>query len=365
MEEHLRGLRVLDLSLWQPGHTATQLLADLGADVLKIEPPGGDRERVMPDRVANYYLHKRSLVLDLKKDEDRARLHALVADAEVLVEGYRPGVAARLGAGYEQLRAINPALVYCSITGFGQTGPLADAPGHEHNYQAVAGAFVIPKDGGHPVGAKPLVGDQGAGTAAAFAILAAVISARRTGQGEHIDVSMADVIASWVAPAGNIGGKARADDPGSGPKPPGIGEFVTADGKYVVLGIFSEDHFWDRLCHKLGLETAIGLDMGQRAARSAELRALLAGKFAERNRDDLVEDLIAVGLPISPILSREEALDHPHFVARGLFGPGPDGTRRVAHPILYRERPARRPGRPTEVGEDGERGFGGQGGSTG
>lgn len=357
MEEHLRGLRVLDLSLWQPGHTATQLLADLGADVLKIEPPGGDRERVMPDRVANYYLHKRSLVLDLKKDEDRAKLHALVADAEVLVEGYRPGVADRLGAGYDQLSAINPALVYCSITGFGQTGPLANVPGHEHNYQAVAGAFFVPDDGGHPVAAQPLVGDQGAGMAAAFAILAAVLSARRTRQGEHIDISMADIIASWVAPAGNISGQVQAGDPASGPKPPGIGEFVTADGKYIVLGIFTEDHFWDRLCHYLGLDEAIGLDMVQRTARAVQLRALLAGKFAERTRDQLVDELTAAGLPVSPILSREEALNHPHFMARGLFGPGPDGTRRVAHPILYRHRPARKPGHPTQVGEGGERGF--------
>lgn len=357
MEEHLRGLRVLDLSLWQPGHVATQLLADLGADVLKIEPPGGDRERVMPDRVANYYTHKRSLVLDLKKEEDRARLHALAAEAEVVVEGYRPGVADRLGAGYEQLRAINPALVYCSISGFGQTGPLAQAPGHEHNYQAYAGAFVLPKDGGMPVAAKPLVGDQGAGMAAAFAILAAVLSARRTGQGDHIDVSMADVVASFVAPAGNIAERPYPSDPALEGKQPGIGEFATADGKYVVLGIFSEDHFWDRLCARLGLEGLAGLGMSERAARSAELKALLVAKFAERNRDELVEELLAAGLPIAPILSREESLDHPHFRERGLFGPGPDGTRRVAHPILYRRLPARRPGRPPEVGEDGERGF--------
>src|ERR1700756_69277 len=99
--------------MWQPGHVATQLLADLGADVLKVEPPGGDRERVMPDRVANFYGHKRSLVLDLKQAEDRARLLELESHADVVVEGYRPGVADKLGAGYEQLSAANPALVYC------------------------------------------------------------------------------------------------------------------------------------------------------------------------------------------------------------------------------------------------------------
>src|ERR1700752_4013608 len=100
MAELLTGLRVIDLSLWQPGHVATQLLADLGADVLKVEPPGGDRERVMADRVANYYGHKRSLVLDLKREEQRARLIELVREADVVVEGYRPGGAERLGVGY-------------------------------------------------------------------------------------------------------------------------------------------------------------------------------------------------------------------------------------------------------------------------
>src|SRR5258706_14497369 len=125
MAEMLAGLKVLDLSMWQPGHVATQLLADLGADVLKVEPPGGDRERVMADRVANFYGHKRSLVLDLKQAEQRDRLYDLVREADVVVEGYRPGQADRLGVGYERLAAINPALVYCSITGLGQARPRA------------------------------------------------------------------------------------------------------------------------------------------------------------------------------------------------------------------------------------------------
>jgi len=354
MAELLEGLRVLDLSLWQPGHTATQLLADLGADVLKIEPPGGDPERIMPDRVASYYAHKRSLALDLKTEAGRARLLELARQVDVVVEGYRPGVAERLGAGYAQLGAVNPALVYCSISGFGQTGPLALAPGHEHNYQAWAGAYVIPADGGQPIAAKPLVGDQGSGTAAAFAILAAVLCARRTGIGEHIDVSMADGIASWVAPAGPIGEGGAHE---AAVRQPGIGEFRASDGQWLVLGIFSENHLWDALCRTLDLPELVGLDMAARAERCDELKAAMAVRIAARPRAELVAALGAAGVPASPVLTREEAMMHPHFWERGVFARGPTGDRRVTHPIRYRNHPARGPGPAPAVGEGGERGF--------
>lgn len=353
MAEMLAGLRVLDLSLWQPGHTATQLLADLGANVLKIEPPGGDPERIMADRVASYYTHKRSLVLDLKSAAGQARLLELAREAEVLVEGYRPGVAERLGAGYARLSAANPALVYCSITGFGQEGPLALAPGHEHNYQAWAGAYVHSGDDAAPVHAKPLVGDQGSGTAAAFAILAAVICARRTGVGEHIDVSMTDVIASWVAPAGPIGAASH----GGAIRQPGIGEFQAGDGQWVVLGIFSENHLWDALCRELGLDDLVGLDMAARSQQADACRARVAACLKQSPRDELVARLARAGVPISPILSRAEAMALPHFRERGTFVTASDGGLRVAHPIRYRNHPARLPGRAPAIGEGGERGF--------
>jgi len=354
MTELLAGLKVLDLSLWQPGHTATQLLADLGADVLKVEPPGGDPERIMPDRVASFYTHKRSLVLDLKTEAGKARLHELARDADVVVEGYRPGVAARLGADYDTLRRLNPAVVYCSITGFGQTGPLALAPGHEHNYQAWAGAFVQPEGGGHPVAARPLVGDQGSGMAAAFAILAAVLCARRTGEGEHIDVSMTDLIFSWVA----IGGPVDPALAGATPPPqPAIGEFRTADGLWVELGIFTENHFWDQLCRELDLPGFVGLDLAARGARCEELHRQVVQRIGAMTRDDLMARLGPAGVPISPVLTREEAMAHPHFRERGTMTTGPDGGPRLGHPIRYRNHPARAPGRPPAVGEGGERGF--------
>jgi crotonobetainyl-CoA:carnitine CoA-transferase CaiB-like acyl-CoA transferase len=349
MSELLAGLSVLDLSLWQPGHTATQLLTDLGADVLKVEPPGGDRMRALPDRFLNFNGHKRSVVLDLKRDADRARLLALVGEAEVVVEGYRPGVAERLGVGYEALRSVNPALVYCSISGFGQSGPLANATGHDLNYQAYAGALVTPAPGMAPIASGALIADQGSGLAAAFAILAAVLCARRTGQGEHIDVSMADLIASWVAPMGPVSLEPPPGQPEGGSA--GMGVYATGDGRHVVLGIFSEDHFWDVLCRYLGLKDYIGLDMAARAGRAAELRHALQGEFLARGRDQIVAELAALSVPIAPVLSRAEALDHPHFQARGVIAHGPDGERRIGHPIRYRRHPARGPGRPPALDE--------------
>jgi crotonobetainyl-CoA:carnitine CoA-transferase CaiB-like acyl-CoA transferase len=331
------------------------LLADLGADVVKVEPPGGDRMRPQPDRFTVFNGRKRSVVIDLKRDPGRRRLLALVAEAEVVVENYRPGVAERLGVGFADLRAVNPTVVLCSITGFGQTGPLASVPGHDHNYQAYAGAFTFPADG-DPMPSALLAGDQGGGMAAAFAIVAAVLCARRTGEGEHIDVSIADLLASWVAPVGPV--DPRREPPREIGTLPGLGVFRTGDGRFVELGIFSEDHFWDALCDALGLTEHVGLDMAARSAAGASLRADVATALLARNRDELVESLAGRSVPIAPILTRDEMLEHPNFRARGVITTGPDGLRTVAHPIRYAVHPALPPGPPPALDEHAQIGFG-------
>ncbi len=350
----LDGLRVLDLSLWQPGHTATQLLADLGAEVLKVEPPGGDRMRPMSDRFANYNGHKRSVVLDLKHEDGRRRLLSLVAQAEVVVEGFRPIVAERLGVTFEGLRSANPAVVLCSITGFGQSGPLASVPGHDRSFQAYAGAFTFPVD--HPpMAAGLLVGDQGSGFAAAFAILASVLCARRTGVGEHVDVSITDLLATWVAPLGSL-------DPGMPSLDmemlPGMGAFRTRDGGYVELGVFSEDHLWDELCDALGLTEGFGCTMEARAERAPELRAALASAVESWDRDDLIEVLRRRSVPAAPILTRDEMLEHPHFRERGVITTGSAAALAVGHPIRYALHPSLPPGPSPPLGAHGQDGFG-------
>jgi crotonobetainyl-CoA:carnitine CoA-transferase CaiB-like acyl-CoA transferase len=345
----LAGLPVLDLSLWQPGHTATQLLADLGADVLKIEPPGGDRMRPQADRFINFNGRKRSLVLNLKDSEERQRFLDLVGSFEVVVENYRPGVADRLGVGYDALRAVNPSVVLCSISGFGQTGPLAPSTGHDPNFQAYAGTFTIPEHG-EPVRPAVLIGDQGGGLAAAFAILAAVLCARRTGEGEHIDVSIADLLATWVAPHGPVDERREPEAARSGALP-AMGSFRTADGGWVVLGVYSEDRLWDVLCEELGLDSYVGLTMAERASRAGELHDTLAAALSLMSRDEAVERLGARAVPAAPVLSRREMLEHPHFRERGVITTGPDGLRSVGHPIRYAVHPALPPGRPPELDE--------------
>ena len=348
----LDDLRVLDLSMWQPGHYATQLLADLGAEGIKVEPPGGDRERAVLDRHINFNGRKGSVVLNLKEARDHARMMELVADADVVVEGYRPGVAARLGVGFEQLQSVNPAIVLCSISGFGQSGPLTAETGHEHNYQAYAGAMtMIP--GYAPVAPALLVGDQGSGMTAAFAILAAVLCARRTGVGEHVDVSMTDVLASWVAPAGAVDarrpGLQAADSTGGAP---GMGTFLTKDGQWVVLGVYSEDHFWDVLCRGLDLPEHVGLTMAERGRQAHDLRAHLAEAIAGRDCEVLLEQLRSSAVPIAPVLTRKQMLEHPHFRERGTLTTGPDGYLTLGHPIRYRVHPALPPGLAPELGEN-------------
>ena len=349
MSPLLDGLRVLDLSLWQPGHYATQLLADLGAEVIKVEPPGGDRMRPLVDRFVNFNGRKRSAVLDLKDPHDLAELLALASGAEVLVENYRPGVADRLGVGFDALQAVNPSIVVCSISGFGQTGPLAGGTGHDMNFQAYAGSMTM-IDGHPPVRAGLLVGDHGSGLAAAFAILAAVACARRTGEGEHIDVSITDLLATWVAPMGSIDTRRQAEM-ATHDRLPAMGSFPTADDGFIELGIFSEDHFWDGLCEALGLIGRVGLTMGERGEQTSALRTELAAAIARWPRDELVAMLAARSVPAAPILTRAEMLEHEHFRERGVLTTGPDGFRAVAHPIQYRFHPALQPGQPPRLDE--------------
>ncbi len=211
----LEGVRVLDLGIWRPAPYATQLLAELGAEVIKVEPPGGDPMRTYPGLFAGLHADKRGLVLDLKVPGGRARALDLAAGADVVVEGFRPGVADRLGVGYDHVRAVNPAVVYCSVSGLGQDGPLASAPGHDLNYAAWS-AMLAP-DGGAPAVPAIPVADLAGGMAAAFAVCAALVRATRTGEGERIDVAMAGVLATWV---GAVAPRTRAEIGRRTPTPP-------------------------------------------------------------------------------------------------------------------------------------------------
>jgi crotonobetainyl-CoA:carnitine CoA-transferase CaiB-like acyl-CoA transferase len=325
----LRGIRVLDLGIWRPAPFATQLLAELGAEVTKIEPPGGDPMHVFPSLYRSLNHAKAVIERDLKDPDQRESVLGLVADMDVVVEGYRPGVADRLGVGFDAARARNPSIIYCSVSGYGQTGPLAGAPGHDLNYQAWTG-FLAARTPEINRSGTP-VGDLSGGAYAALAVCAAIAGRERQPGAVHVDVSMADVLLSWAGP--EIGGElASTDDPGAGF--PGYGTFACADG-HITLGIVAEDPFWTALCATLDMDDVSTLDVHARAARGPELRARIEAAVAHRPRDELVRVLLDAGVPVAPVLAPRDAVRAAPFVARDTVSVDDGGEVTLAHPVQY------------------------------
>jgi crotonobetainyl-CoA:carnitine CoA-transferase CaiB-like acyl-CoA transferase len=324
----LDGLRVLDLTMWRPGPYATQLLAQLGADVIKVEPPGGEPMRMFGGHFGLLNQYKRSIVLNLKDQRDRARCLELARDADVFVEGYRPGVADRLGVGYDAAGRGNARLVYCSLSGYGAYGDLAEVPGHDINYRAYTGA--LPPDAVSPDADELPVADMGAATMAAFAITAAVLKARETGQGDRIDLGMADVLANWVGtvPAATV------RNAGTGPVP-GYGVYPAKDG-LITIGVVSEQHLWAATCRALGLPEHAEVPFLDRLGRVRELDAEIAAAVAPLTREEAVRRLTEAGAPVAPALTRDEMMELPHFRQRGVIAEGTVGSpvRTMIHPPL-------------------------------
>ena len=320
----LEGVRVLDLGIWRPAPYAAQLLADLGADVVKLEPPGGDPMRAFPELFERLTRHKRCIELDLHDDGDRRRAVDLAAEVDIAVEGFRPGVAARLGVGYEALRAVNPSIVYCSISGYGQQGPRAMAPGHDVNYQAYAGVLT-PRHGDVPTQPRVPYADLAAGLAAAMAMCAGYVRRLRTGEGEYVDVSMTDVLAHWNGDRdGTAVASEGADEVITGT--PGYGVYATADGRWLSLGVTSEDRFWSSLCDALGLEEHAVMPFGERMRHHRQLDAAVAERLSRLSRDEAVDRLDRAGVPVAPVLTRQEMV-------------GARGASALVHPARYRHHP--------------------------
>ena len=305
MDDDLAGTRVLDLSIWRPGPYATQLLAERGAEVTKVEPPGGDPMRAYPGLFERLNAKKRSIELDLKDDKGRARALELAVDVDAVVEGFRPGVVTRLGVDYEAVRAVNPAVVYCSLSGFGQTGPLRDVPGHDLNYLAWAGALA--PNGEEPRWPALPVADLAGGMAAALKICTALLRRSRTGAGAYLDIAMADVAATWTGDV-HLAGRGAA----------GYGVFATRDG-HITLGVLTEDPFWRALCDALGLDHLRDLTFAERLDRLDEMQTALRDAIALRERDELTSTLLAAGVPVAPVLDRPEMLRLDHFRDRHLW----------------------------------------------
>lgn len=328
------GIRVLSLAEQLPGPYATLLLADLGADVILVErPAGGDPARAFPSFFRAVGRNKRSLCLDLKSEMGRADFIALAADADVVLEGYRPGTMDRLGLGYAALSDRNPRLIYASITGFGQSGPSRLRPAHDLSYQAVAGMVFGSADAPAAMPEIPL-GDLSSATFAAFAIAAALYGRERSGHGTAIDVSMTDGLVSWMAPY--LVPHMSGDKAFEVFDEPAYGIFTCSDGKQLTLSIAHEDHFWATLCNALGLPQHADLKAKERRRRRAELHGEISALLARQPRAHWATAFDAAGnIAWSPLHDFTGVLQDPHFHARGLFQRLPSGEEHILQPVQF------------------------------
>ncbi|MFZ4481519.1 MAG: CaiB/BaiF CoA transferase family protein [Rhodoferax sp.] len=364
----LENLRILDFTRVLAGPLATALLADLGAEVIKVEPPHGDDYRsIGPHRNGESALFtvvnrgKKSLVLDLKQPEALALIEKLVQKVDVVVENFRPGVADRLGIGFAQLSAHNPRLVYVSVSGFGQFGPLSERPAYDVIVQAMSG---IMEATGDPQGPPTLVGeavsDVVAGLFASWAILAATLQTQRTGLGQHVDVAMFDTTLSFLVtsmarylftgkPARRVGNRHPLSAP--------FGVYRAKDGHFA-LAVLNRKLFVS-LAEAIG-KPALGSDDTlatdeQRSAREPELRALIEVWAAALSVDEVVASLERAGVPAAPIWNMEQALQSPQASARGLLHPVQDerlpGLRLPTQPVRFNGSAPSVPTRAPALGE--------------
>ena len=360
MTRPLEHLRILDLTRLLPGGYCTLLFADLGADVIKVEEPGkGDYIRWMPPMVGTLSSGhlalnrgKRSMTLNLKAPDGVEVFRRLARDADVVIESFRPGVMDRLGIGFEQLSADNPRLVFCAISGYGQTGPYRLRAGHDINYIGYAGVLdMIGERGRGPVVPGVQIGDiGGGGLMAAVGILAALAEREKTGRGRFVDISMTDGAFSWMS----IHGQAFAMT-GEVPRRGAMrlaGEFACyhvyrcADERWVTVGAL-EPQFWEALCKALGVPEMIERQFSPPEEQDLMI-ARLAEIFATRTRDEWVADLADLDACFGPVKDMEEAFADEQLLARGMVveAPTPEGTvHAIGNPVhlVGDERPSPRP----------------------
>jgi alpha-methylacyl-CoA racemase len=347
----LAGIRVVELAGLVPGPFGCMMLADLGADVVQVSRP---ESRVVP--VGPLDRGRRTVTLDLKTPSGVSSLLSLVSRADVLVEGFRPGVAERLGFGPSVCSALNPRLIYARMTGWGQDGPLASRAGHDIDYIAVSGALApLGQAGSPPPAPLNYLGDlAGGGMLLAVGVLAALVSRERSGRGQVVDAAMVDgaglltaflhgAMASgiWTGPRGS-----NLLDGGA----PFYDTYSAADGQYVAVGAI-EPQFYAALLRGLGLDSDPSLPGQHDVAGWPVLRSRFAAAFATRTRDEWTEVFDAVDACVAPVLSPSEAPDHPHMKSRSSFV-AVDGVTQPAPAPRFSRTPAAPPSPPVATTVD-------------
>ncbi len=349
----LAGLRVLDLTKVLAGPLCTQSLGDMGADVLKVEPclVGDDTRRWPPFRgeTGAIFLscnrNKRSLALDMKTPEGRAIVRRLATQADVLVESYGTGVAERLGIDAPTLRALNPRLIYCSISGFGRSGPLANAPGYDVILQAFSGIMGMSGEpGGDPMRSPFSPIDQTTGLHAYSGILAALLNRAQTGQGSRLEVSLYETAMAFLGYNFQVYWEKGVlpEKSGSGHESLCPYQAFEASDKHVLIGV-ANDNLWRKFCAAVGQP-----DMADdprfrtnpdRVTHRAETIAFVQDLVRQRRCDEWVALLTGLGVPCAPINSLQDALDHPHTAARGIVldyqHPALGPLRTIAQPVVF------------------------------
>ncbi len=335
----LEGIRVLDLSELLPGPYATHLLRELGAEIIKVERAGGgDNARVIVPGVYDVMNRgKSSICLNLKNEAAREVFYRMAKDADVVIEGYRPGVVKRLGIDYDTLAAINPRIIYASISGYGQTGPYAKWPGHDLQYMATAGHTAL---AGDPEGPPAFAigspfGDISSSMFAVVSILSAVIQRQQTQKGQYLDVSITDGLAAWMLP--RVGAfmyekkRGRHFSKKDVLSRAGYGVYQAKDGRYFTIGAI-ETHFWIGLVKAVGikaLEDPALENVDTRTERGPEVVERLKQRFLEEDSRYWFEILEEHDVPYSPVTTLDDFFEQEHLSSRGLFGG--EGNERTVH----------------------------------
>lgn len=353
----LASLKVLDFSTLLPGPCATMMLADMGAEVLRVESPNRpDLLRLMPPMTGKVsaghaYLNrsKRSLSLDLKQPGAVEIVQELIQRYDILVEQFRPGVMERLGLGYEALRALNPRLIYCSITGYGQTGPYKDRAGHDINYLALSGiaAYSGRKSSGPPPLGIQVADVAGGSHHAVMGILAAVIQRQQTGQGQHVDVSMTDAAFAMnhLAAAAYLGGGVATEPEGMMLNGGAFYDYYrTQDGGYLSVGSL-EPQFMKVLCEVIGRPDLASKGISPNPAHQAEIRQVLTEAIASRTLAEWRDIFAGLDACVEPVLSLAQAAEHPQLQAREMVVEVADQDgqtqRQLGCPIKFSATPSR------------------------
>lgn len=357
----LEGIKVLDLTRLAPGPYCTMSLGDMGAEIIKIEDPvAGDYMRVMGavkvKETPEFLMlnrNKKSIVLDLKSEQGVDIFLSLVAQADVLIEQFRPGVMDRLGLGYEKLSKINPGLVYCSLSGYGQTGPYKNDSGHDLNYMALAAVLdSIAKPGEAPTIPGIYIGDIFSGLWAVTGILAAIIRRQQSGHGQYVDVSIYDSLVSMLnLYAGQF--FLEHKNPKKTARPAYYDIYETSDKRYITIAA-AEQKFWTRLCTMLG-KPEFAERVGDDAEGQAQMHKALEDIFKSRTQQEWIEYLGQADVMFAPVKSMEELVTDAHFLARDMWWrmdhPIEGVVDSIAFPVKFSEDPACVTLRPPLYGE--------------